>query len=126
MSTSGRDTKDRVCVRFKQKIGIAKFSCGRNLTKRLLFFHKFHVGFQPYFFNSLLPSEGTFNLLASFLQSGVRLPPGVSQNILGGTPRHLTSIKSKHRNRFNLKPALILALTKILLRIEALACQKQA
>jgi hypothetical protein len=37
----------------------------------------------------------------------------------------LTSIKTKHRNRF-LEPALILALAKIHPRIEVLACQKQA
>jgi hypothetical protein len=38
----------------------------------------------------------------------------------------LTSIKTKHRNRLNPEPALILALTKIHPRIEVLACQKQA
>jgi hypothetical protein len=42
------------------------------------------------------------------------------------TRRHLTSIKTKHRNRFNLEPALILTFTKIRPRIEVLVCQKQA
>jgi hypothetical protein len=60
METS-RDTKERVCVGFK-KIGIAKFSCGRNINKRLLFLYKFHVGFHPYSFHSLLASQETFNL----------------------------------------------------------------
>jgi hypothetical protein len=34
--------------------------------------------------------------------------------------------RTRHRNRWNLEPALILALTKIRPRIEVLACQKQA
>jgi hypothetical protein len=38
----------------------------------------------------------------------------------------MTSIKTRNRNRLNLEPALILALTKIRPRIEVLACQKQA
>jgi hypothetical protein len=42
------------------------------------------------------------------------------------TRSHLTPIKTKHRNRLNLEPALILALTKIRPRIEVLACQKHA
>jgi hypothetical protein len=53
------------------------------------------------------------------------LQPGVRQDILEGTRKHLTSIKTKHRNRLNLEPALILALTKIRPRIEVLAFQKQ-
>jgi hypothetical protein len=43
-----------------------------------------------------------------------------------GTRKHVTSIKTKNRNRLNLEPVLILALTKIRPRIEVLACQKQA
>jgi hypothetical protein len=43
-----------------------------------------------------------------------------------GTRRHFTSIKTKHRNRLNLEPALILALRNIRPRIELLPCQKQA
>jgi hypothetical protein len=43
-----------------------------------------------------------------------------------GTRKHLTSIKTKHKNRLNLEPALILALTKIRPQIEMLARQKQA
>jgi hypothetical protein len=43
-----------------------------------------------------------------------------------GTRRHLTSITTKHRNRLNIEPALILTLTKIRPRTEVLACQKQA
>lgn len=58
---ASRDTKGSVCVRFK-KIGIAKFSCGRNINKRLLFLYKFHVGFHPHSYHSLLPSQETFNL----------------------------------------------------------------
>jgi hypothetical protein len=46
--------------------------------------------------------------------------------IPGGKRTHITSIRSKHRNRLNLEPALIHALTKIRPRIEVLACQKQA
>jgi hypothetical protein len=42
------------------------------------------------------------------------------------TWKHLTTIKTKHRNRLNLQPALILALVKIRLRMEVLACHKQA
>jgi hypothetical protein len=36
------------------------------------------------------------------------------------------SIETKHGNRLNVGPALILALTKIRPRIEVLACQEQA
>jgi hypothetical protein len=43
-----------------------------------------------------------------------------------GTRRHLTSIKTKHRNCSKLEPALILALTNICSRTEVLACHKQA
>jgi hypothetical protein len=43
-----------------------------------------------------------------------------------GTRKHLTSNKTKHRDRLNLEPALILALRKIRPRIEALTCQEQA
>jgi hypothetical protein len=46
--------------------------------------------------------------------------------ILGGTRKQLISIKTKHENRLNLEPALILAPKKISPRVEALACQKQA
>jgi hypothetical protein len=35
-------------------------------------------------------------------------------------------MKMEHRNRLNLEPPLILALTKIRPRIEVLACHKQA
>jgi hypothetical protein len=52
--------------------------------------------------------------------------PGVLEDILGCKRKQLTSIKTKHRNRMNLEPALILALTKIRPRSEVLACQKQA
>jgi hypothetical protein len=43
-----------------------------------------------------------------------------------GTRKHLTLIKIEHRNLLSLEPALIPSLTKIRLRIEVLACQKQA
>jgi hypothetical protein len=39
-----------------------------------------------------------------------------------GKRKQLTSIKTKHRNRLNLEPALTLALTKIRPRIEVLTC----
>jgi hypothetical protein len=61
----------------------------------------------------------------SGLQSGVRVLPGVG-DILDGTRKHLTSIKTKHMSSLNLEPALIFALTKIPSRIDVLACQKQA
>jgi hypothetical protein len=54
-------------------------------------------------------------LFTSGPQPGVRVPAVV---------RDLTSLKTKHRNRLNLDPALILALTKIRPPIEVLACQK--
>jgi hypothetical protein len=54
------------------------------------------------------------------------LQPRVREDISRGKQKHLTSIKTKYRNRLNLQPALILALTKIRSRIEVLACQKQA
>jgi hypothetical protein len=60
------------------------------------------------------------------LQPVVRVPPGVREDILGDTLKHLTSIKTKHRIRMNFKPALILSLTKIRPGIQLLACQKQA
>jgi hypothetical protein len=60
----------------------------------------------------------------SGLQPGVRVPPrgGRSENILWSTRKH---IKTKHRNRLNLEPAMILALKKIGPRTDMLACQKQ-
>jgi hypothetical protein len=45
---------------------------------------------------------------------------------LWDTRKRLTLIIMKHRNRLNLVPALILALTKIRPLIEVQACQKQA
>jgi hypothetical protein len=59
------------------------------------------------------------------LYPGVRVPLRVCKDILGGKRKHLTSITKKHRDHFNLKPALIYALTKIRPRIEVLVCQKQ-
>jgi hypothetical protein len=44
----------------------------------------------------------------------------------GDTRKHLISIKTKRRNRYNIEPALILTLMKICPEIEALAHQKQA
>jgi hypothetical protein len=46
--------------------------------------------------------------------------------IFGGKRKQLTSIKTTHRNRLNVEPALIFSLTKIRPQIELLACQKQA
>jgi hypothetical protein len=51
---------------------------------------------------------------------------GVGEDILGVTRKHLTLMKTKHRNRLNPEPALVLALTKIRPRIGVLAFQKQA
>jgi hypothetical protein len=42
-----------------------------------------------------------------------------------GSRKHLISTKSKHRNRLNLEPALILALTKIRPPIEVLAARNK-
>jgi hypothetical protein len=67
-----------------------------------------------------------FILCNSGLQLGVRVPPWLCRDISGGKRKYLTSIDTKHRNRLNLEPALILALTKIRPPIEVLACQKQA
>jgi hypothetical protein len=44
----------------------------------------------------------------------------------GGTRKHFTSIKTKHKNRLDLQPAMVLALRKIRPRIEVQTCQKQA
>jgi hypothetical protein len=63
---------------------------------------------------------------ASGLQPGVCVPPEVLEDILRRTQKHLTSIMTKHRNRFDFEPALFLTLTKISPRIEVLTCQKQA
>jgi hypothetical protein len=71
----------------------------------------------------LIPSWVTYAAV-SIQTSG--LQPVVRNNILMGMQKLLLSIKTKHRNRLNLEPALILALTKICPRIEVLACQKQA
>jgi hypothetical protein len=49
-------------------------------------------------------------------QHGLRVPQGKR--------KHLKSIKTEHRNRLNLEPALVLALTKIRPRTEVLAGQK--
>jgi hypothetical protein len=43
-----------------------------------------------------------------------------------GARRHLTSIKTKQRNRLNVEAAPILTLTKIRSRVEVLAFHKQA
>jgi hypothetical protein len=63
---------------------------------------------------------------ASGIQPGKRVPPEVREDILGGTGKHLTPIKTKDRYRLNLKPALNLLFTEIRFRTEVLACQKQA
>jgi hypothetical protein len=70
------------------------------------------------------------SLILMFYDSGIQ--PGskrtskLSEDILGGMRKHLTSIKTKHRNRLNPEPSLILAFTKIRPRIEVLACQEEA
>jgi hypothetical protein len=51
---------------------------------------------------------------------------GVRKAMLETRRKHLISIRAKHRNRSNFESALILELTKILPRIEMLACQKPA
>jgi hypothetical protein len=50
----------------------------------------------------------------------------VSEDILGDMRKHLTSVKTKYRNRLNPEPALTLAFMKIHPQIEVLACRKQA
>jgi hypothetical protein len=69
-----------------------------------------------------------YSVQSDFHPDGIhwlRVPPGVQEDILEGTRKHLRSIKMKHKNLLNLEPALILALTKILSRAEVLACQKK-
>jgi hypothetical protein len=64
--------------------------------------------------------DNAWKAIFIFLHPGVRLLRGL------GSRKHLTLIKTKHRNRLNLEPALILAPMKICRRIEVPACQKQA
>jgi hypothetical protein len=52
----------------------------------------------------------------SAVQTDVPLP-GVPEGILGCTRIHLTSMKTKHRNRLNLETAFILPIGKIRPRI---------
>jgi hypothetical protein len=44
------------------------------------------------------------------LQHRALVPPGVPKDILQGTRKHLTLLKTKYRDLLNLEPALILAL----------------
>jgi hypothetical protein len=60
------------------------------------------------------------------LQLVIRVPPGLHEDILASTLKHLTSIEMKLRNRLKLEPALILAPTKNRPPIAVLECQKQA
>jgi hypothetical protein len=82
-----------------------------------------------YFPSSFSATSASFNL--RFLPYPLRhcltqWSPTWGTRTSRGTSRYLISIKTKHRNRLNLEPALILALTKIRTRTEVLACQKQA
>jgi hypothetical protein len=61
-------------------------------------------------------SDGQGSIAVVFNLGYAKRSLGVRENII---------LQSKHRDRFNLEPALILALTKIRHRIELLACQKQ-
>jgi hypothetical protein len=72
---------------------------------------------------------GTLKNLGSSVDALRAEPPDMwvfQRSATWGTRRHLTSMKTKHRNRLNLESALMLTLTKIRPWIEALACQKQA
>jgi hypothetical protein len=62
--------------------------------------------------------QGSHIFYSSGAQHGLRVTPKVRKNILHRS-------KAEHMNRLNLEPALILAFTKIRLRIELLAYQKQ-
>jgi hypothetical protein len=65
------------------------------------------------FLYNVQTGSGTHPLsYASGLQPGVGVPVEYE-------------VKTRHRNHFNLEPALIIILTKIRQRIEVLACQKQ-
>jgi hypothetical protein len=52
-------------------------------------------------------------LQTSGLKPGVRVPPGLHEYMLSGSPKRLISIKRKRWNRSKLEPALIPTLTKI-------------
>jgi hypothetical protein len=68
------------------------------------------------------PAENRANY-NSGLQPGVCTPGRYAKTSEPGVP---SDVFAYPRNHLNLEPALILALTKILPRTEALACQKQA
>jgi hypothetical protein len=97
----------------KGKLGPEEHTCATLHTQRVgqLYF-KPHIRCQD---NTLI--WATAALYSYDIHCGVR-------SSSCDTRRHLTSIRTKHRNRLNLEPALILALTKIRPRIEVLACQK--
>jgi hypothetical protein len=80
-----------------------------------------------------------FILILQFLSPGTE--PNVTTSVSSGrrntgvregsgiqlwVRKNILSIITKHRNRLNLEPALILALAKIRPRTEVLACQTQA
>jgi hypothetical protein len=71
-------------------------------------------------------SSGGFFVRPVVHNLGNEYTPRIRVDVLGGTLKLLTSIKTKHRNSLNLEPVLILALTKIHPRIEVLGYQKQA
>jgi hypothetical protein len=51
-------------------------------------------------------------LYTSDLQPGIRVPPGVHEDILGGRRKHVATIKTKYKSHLKLEPALILALNE--------------
>jgi hypothetical protein len=69
-----------------------------------------------------MAAADSFEISVSIYKISV-LQPGVCEDILGSTRKHLTSINMKQRNSLNIEPALTLAFTKILPLIEVLACQ---
>jgi hypothetical protein len=72
----------------------------------------------PYEKASTFSRPVVFNLECTY-------PRGVREHMILSTRKRLTSIKTKHRNRLNFEPALMLALTKIRPRIEVRVCRNK-
>jgi hypothetical protein len=51
-------------------------------------------------------------MYSSGVQPGMRLPPGIREDISGNTRKQHTLIQKEHNNRFNYVPALILELNE--------------
>jgi hypothetical protein len=82
----------------------------------------------PHYFAEVKKRGATSSLHSFFL--AVRIRGQRSSNwgtrTIGSKRKHVTPIKTKHRNRLHLGPDVTLALAKIRPRTEALACHKQA